>query len=160
MTEKVEVHTTGAPHDGDKDETALEATSDAALERALDQLFTAVAHVRHVLHARDVARFAAGTLVPDTPLAQDAYVSGMDMAVQAQRQLTLLAEHAVALSPAWLAQGFVDTLAGTVRVDAVQRQEGQARLAAYLSRVSTPASSRTGHQRGEQKHENGDGGNA
>lgn len=149
MTEKHEARTTGAPHDGDSDETALEATSGAALDRALDHLFTAVAHVRHVLHARDVARFAADTLVPDTPQARDAYVSGMDMAVQAQRQLTLLAEHAVALSPAWLAQGFVDTLAGTVRVDAAQRQEGQARLAAYLSRVSPPESNRAGNQRGE-----------
>lgn len=139
MTEKQRLCADGAQRDGsDGHDVALDRAVGAALEEALDGVFTAVAHVRHVLHARDRVRSAADTLTPDTALAQAAYVGGMTLAERAQ---DLLAAHACrgnSLPPAWLAQGFVDTLAGTVRLDEAQLYECQAWLTAQLSHA--PAS--------------------
>lgn len=116
-------------------DTALDVVADTALETAVDALFTAVAMVRQVLHTRAVARDAACPLTPDTEWAQEAYVSGMVLATQAQQLLAVHARGGAHLPPYWLAQGVVDTLAGTVRLTASQQREGQARAHARTAWV-------------------------
>lgn len=106
--------------------------STAALDTALDLLFDAVAGVRHVLHRRMAVATGRDAMAPASQDEQDAYVTGIDVARRAQRLLAVYACQDMALSPAWVAQGFVDTFAGGVRLDKPQQCEAAERVNTLL----------------------------
>lgn len=110
------------------------ACSEEAAAAALDALFSAVAAVRHVLHARAVAQSSSvrDALTPDSAPAQEVYVLGMALAEQAQHVLAVHACRGGQLPPAWLAQGVVDGLAGCVRLAESQQHQSWGRVSARL----------------------------